>query len=215
MYLTSIAVRPLIGALTAATTALALCAGAWAQAPAAPVATTAPAAATSASSVPAADVPAKGAVEKLGWMVGCWRANSVRDGSTINEVWLAPRVGTMMGLGQTYLESRTLGWEAMRIYDAGDSMKLWLRPGARPEMTMDLVEVTPMAAGFSITEAGTTTKLRYERTNDTTLLATFRLIKGEDRRGADFSFNRVECTEMFAAAVKEAPKATPAESPKQ
>lgn len=214
MYLTFFAVRPLIGAVTAATTALALCAGAWAQAPATPAAPTAPAAATGAP-MPAADVPAKGAVDKLDWMVGCWRANSARDGSTISEVWLAPRVGTMMGLGQTYLESRTLGWEAMRIYDAGDSMKLWLRPGARPEMTMDLVEVAPMAAGFSITEGGTTTKLRYERTNDTTLLATFRLIKGEDRRGADFSFNRVDCTEMFATTSKETPKAAPAESPKQ
>jgi len=208
MHFTFNTSRPVVRNVAVAATALALSAVAWAQAPAAPVAAGSPA-------MPSADVPAKGSVDKLGWLAGCWRANSLRDGSTINEIWLLPSAGTLMGLGQTYLESRTLGWEAMRIFDVGDSLKLWLRPGARPEMTMDLVEATPTAAGFAISEGDTTTKLRYERTNDTTLMATFRLIKGEDRRGADFSFNRVDCAGMFAVAGKEDVKATSAEPPKQ
>jgi hypothetical protein len=201
--------RGLAAAIATAAATLLLSAGSSAQQTPAGAALTPPAGAS--PTVPAA--PAKGSAATLGWLTGCWRANVMRDGSTINEVWLAPQAGTLMGIGQTFVGTRTLGWEAMRIYDAGESMKLWLRPGARPELTLDLVESTATVAGFSLTEAGSTTQLRYERTGDTTLMATFRLIKGEDRRGADFSFNRVECAEMFAAAADKS-KVPPAEAPK-
>ena len=197
--------RRLVATIATTAATLALSAGAWAQqTPAAPAASAAPAAAA------APETPAKGSAAALGWLAGCWRANVMRDGSTINEVWLAPQAGTMMGIGQTFVGARTLGWEAMRIYDAGESMKLWLRPGARPELTLDLVESTATVAGFSVTEGGSTTKLRYARTGDTALMATFRLIKGEDRRGADFSFTRVDCAEMFATGAKAAEPATKA-----
>lgn len=204
--------RGLVATVATTLAALALGTCAWAQqAPVAPATSATPPAAA------APEAPAKGSAAALGWLAGCWRANVMRDGSTINEVWLAPQAGTMMGIGQTFVGARTLGWEAMRIYDAGDSMKLWLRPGARPELTLDLVESTATVAGFSVTEGGSTTKLRYERTGDTTLMATFRLIKGEDRRGADFSFTRVDCAEMFATGTKAepAPKATEAEPVKK
>ena len=54
--------------------------------------------------------------------------------------------------------------------------------------------------------ADTTTKLRYERKSATEMLATFRLEQGENRRGADFLFAKVECAEQFAALAKEAGK---------
>lgn len=196
--------RGLAAAIATAATLL-LSAGSSAQQTPAGAAVTPPAASPA---VPA--TPAKGSAAALGWLTGCWRANVMRDGSTINEVWVAPQAGTMMGIGQTFVGTRTLGWEAMRIYDAGESMKLWLRPGARPELTLDLVESTATVAGFSLTEAGSTTQLRYERTGDTTLMATFRLIKGDDRRGADFSFTRVDCAEMFATGAKAAEPAAKA-----
>lgn len=194
----------------AATLSLAL-AGAWAQAPATPAV---PATAAT-PAIPAVDVPATGSVDKLGWLVGCWQATSARDGSTINEVWLAPRAGTMMGIGQTFLGAKTTAWEAMRIYDAGSAMKIWLRPGARAELTLDLVEAKANAAGFSVTEGPITTMLRYERTSETTMLATFRLKQGENARGADYGFSRVDCAGMFAEAAKDAPKAPAAEAPKK
>lgn len=148
----------------------------------------------------------KNTVDAFQWMTGCWQAKSARDGSIISETWLSPRAGSMLGIGQTYLDSKTLGWEAMRVYDEAGAVKLWLRPGARAELTMTLEAAGDAFNAFSVKEGDTTTKLRYERKSATEMLATFRLEQGENRRGADFLFAKVECAEQFAALAKEASK---------
>lgn len=161
----------------------------------------------SAASIPAPVIaPGKNTVDAFPWMAGCWQAKSARDGSTINEAWLAARGGSMLGIGQTYLDTKTLGWEAMRVYDEAGTVKLWLRPGLRNELTMTMEAAGEAFVAFSVKEGDTTTKLRYERKSATEMLATFRLEQGENRRGADFSFAKVECTEFFAPTAKEASK---------
>ena len=180
----------------AALAAVALTATAVAQAPAAPSA--AP------STIPAPVIaPGKNTVNAYPWLVGCWQAQSARDGATINESWLAPRGGTVMGIGQTYREGKTVAWEAMRMYNEGDAVKLWLRPGLRNELTLTLEAAGDNFAAFSLKEGDSTTKLRYERKSATEMLATFRLEQGDNRRGADFAFAKVECADFFAATAKE------------
>jgi Domain of unknown function (DUF6265) len=158
----------------------------------------------SSASLPAPVIaPGKNTVDAFPWMAGCWQAKSARDGSTINETWLSARGGSMLGIGQTYLESKTLGWEAMRMYDEAGTVKLWLRPGARNELNLTLEAAGDAFIAFSAKEGDTTTKLRYERKSATEMLATFRLEQGENRRGADFGFAKVECAELFTPAVKD------------
>ena len=67
--------------------ALALSALAQAQTASPPAATSAAPAVPSLVPVPSA-VPEKASVDAFGWIVGCWQAQSARDGSTINETWL-------------------------------------------------------------------------------------------------------------------------------
>ena len=157
------------------------------------------------SAIPVPTIAAgKGTVNAFPWMVGCWQATSARDGSTITETWLAPRGGNLLGIGQTVREGKTVAWEAMRLYDEGDGVKLWLRPGLRPELTFTLEGAGENFASFVAKEADGTTKLRYERKSPTEMLATFRLEQGENKRGADFAFAKLECTDFFAASAKDA-----------
>ena len=159
----------------------------------------------SAASIPAPVIaPGKNTVDAFQWMTGCWQAKSARDGSTINETWLSPRGGSLMGIGQTYLDGKTSGWEAMRVYDEAGTVKLWLRPGLRNELTLTLEAAGDAFNAFVVKEGDTITKLRYERKSPTEMLATFRLEQGENRRGADFLFAKVECAEFFAPVVKDA-----------
>jgi Domain of unknown function (DUF6265) len=147
--------------------------------------------------------PGKNTVDAFPWLVGCWQAKSARDASTINETWLSPRGGSLMGIGQTYVDGKTPGWEAMRMYDEAGSVKLWLRPGLRNELTLTLEAAGENFAAFLVKEGDSTTKLRYERKSATELLATFRLEQGENRRGADFLFAKMECAEFFAPTAKD------------
>ena len=150
--------------------------------------------------------PAKGSVNQINWLSGCWQASSARDGSTINEAWFSPRGGTIMGVGLTYRDDKTITSEVMRMYDEGDSVKLWLKPAGRGEVTFTLDTIGERAAAFSVKEGEIITKLRYEKKSDTELLATLRFETGENRRGADFGFARVECLTLFLPAAKEVAK---------
>lgn len=139
--------------------------------------------------------PVPGTVAKLDWMSGCWETVSEQDKSTLREIWLLPKTGNMLGMGQIERGGKSLGWEAMRLYDEGDTVKAWQRPGERSEFTMAMETFSEGFASFAITEGDTTTRVTYQRREDGTVLAvSFRLIKGENRRGADFAFKRVDCS---------------------
>jgi hypothetical protein len=168
-----------------------------------PAAAPAPANAPAAVAIAASAV--KGAVDTFPWIVGCWQAESARNGSTMNETWLAPHGGTLMGIGQSFRDGKGMSWEAMRMYDDGDSVKLWLRPGLRDELTLNLDSVGKSFAAFVAKEGDTVTKLRYERKGESELVATFRSEHGENRRGADFVFKKVDCAVMFATSGETAP----------
>ncbi len=155
--------------------------------------------------------PGKGSVNQLNWLAGCWQANSARDGSTISETWFSPRGGSLMGVGLTYRDDKTITSEAMRMYDEGDTVKLWLRPAGRAEVTMTLDTIGDPFVAFSVKEGNVITKLRYEKKNATEVVATLRFETGENRRGADFGFTRVDCAASFLPAVKEATKDAPKE----
>ena len=148
--------------------------------------------------------PGKGSVSQLNWLAGCWQASSARDGSTISETWFSPRGGTVMGVGLTYRDDKTITSEAMRMYDEGDSVKLWLRPAGRADVTMTLDSIGDPFVAFSVKEGDVITKLRYEQKSATQMVATLRFETGENRRGADFGFSRVDCAASFLPAVKEA-----------
>ncbi len=150
--------------------------------------------------------PAKGSVNQLNWLAGCWQGKSARDGSSINEAWFSPRGGSVMGVGLTYLDGKTVTSEAMRMYDEGGSIKLWLRPAGRPEVTMTLDTIANSVVAFSVKEGEVTTKLRYEKKNETDLVATLRFEQGESRRGADFGFSKIDCAGLFLPEVKEPEK---------
>jgi hypothetical protein len=157
--------------------------------------------------VPSAPVtptePAKGSVSQLNWLAGCWQAKVARDNSTIHETWFSPRGGSVMGVGLTYRDDKTLTSEAMRMYDEGGTVKLWMRPAGRAELTMALETIGDPFVAFFVKEGEVTTKLRYEKKSATELVATFRVEQGESRRGADFGFNKIDCAEVFLPEVKE------------
>ena len=164
--------------------------------------------------------PVPGTIAKLGWMSGCWETTSEQDKSTLREIWLLPKAGSMLGMGQTERDGKAVGWEAMRLYDEGDTVKAWQRPSARAEFTMDMESLSEDFVSFALTEGDTTTRATYQRReNGAALAVSFRLIKGENRRGANFAFKRTDCSawmttvpppvEAAAAASATAPAAKP------
>ena len=53
---------------------------------------------------------------------------------------------------------------------------------------------------FAVTEGDTTTRLIYHRRNGNEIMRLVSPDSGEDRRGVDFSFKRIECPTLMGGA---------------
>jgi uncharacterized protein DUF6265 len=52
-------------------------------------------------------------VDRVAWLQGCWR--STRGEATVEEQWMAPRGGTMLGMGRTVRGGTLVEYELVLI----------------------------------------------------------------------------------------------------
>lgn len=67
------------------------------------------------------------------WITGHWCLE--RNGSTTEELWLAPHGGVMIGLGRTRNADETTGFEYLRIADVDGVQSFLAQPYGDPPIT--------------------------------------------------------------------------------
>jgi hypothetical protein len=85
-------------------------------------------------------------VESLAWIAGAWEGDDGRV--QMEEHWLAPKGGTMLGLHRDVASGRTVGFEFLRIETQGDGIVYVASPQGRPGTPFRLVESGPKRAVF-------------------------------------------------------------------
>lgn len=80
-----------------------------------------------------------GSVETLAWMAGTWEGRD-KEGLEMEEVWLAPKGGTMLGLHRDVARGRTVSFEFLRIAVEKDGVVYWASPGGRAATPFKLAE---------------------------------------------------------------------------
>ena len=78
----------------------------------------------------AAPAPAPTDAASLDWMTGAWAG--VQNGTEIEEVWTAPRGGTLLGVHRDVSGGRTVAFEFLRIEAAAGGLTYWGSPQGRP-----------------------------------------------------------------------------------
>jgi len=68
--------------------------------------------------------------QSLDWMAGHWCTYS--GGKSVEEVWLPPRGGELVGLGRTHTADRTVGFEFLRIAAVDGVQNYIAQPGGDP-----------------------------------------------------------------------------------
>lgn len=84
-------------------------------------------------------------LEDLSWMTGHWSATV--DGWVMEEVWLAPSGGIMLGMHRDVKGIRST-FEFIRIAQSGGGVVYLAQPGGRPATSFPLIEVTSTRAVF-------------------------------------------------------------------
>ena len=115
--------RPRMRALAPATAALGVALAAY-HAPAQTPAT------GGATSLRAAASPAPGTIERVAWLAGCWRAESKHR--TVEESWMAPRGGSMIGVSRTVRGDSLFEYELVVVREKGGALAYHAHPSGQP-----------------------------------------------------------------------------------
>ena len=125
--------------------ALALCAAASAQQPAAPEPAPAPPPGAPAEAATHAAAPeTSGPLAPLAWLEGCWQGNV--NERAFREQWLPLRGGLLIGAGQTVLRGKVQDYQYMRIEPKSDGVYFSQFSGDRKETSFRLAGTNASAS---------------------------------------------------------------------
>jgi hypothetical protein len=132
-------------------------------------------------------------VERLAWLAGCWEG-TLSSGASYEEVWLAPRGGSIIGMSRMTRDGRTLSFEFMRIgANAAGDVVYAAQPSGRPATHFTASELSSNAVTFENPEHDFPQRILYRLTPPDELFARIEGQRDGQLRGLDFPLRRVAC----------------------
>ena len=140
----------------------------------------------------------------LEWLAGCWERRAGER--VIEEQWMAPRAGTLLGVGRTTLGDSVVEHEFVRIYEAGDTLVYAAHPSGQAPAEF---RAAPPRAGGVVTFENAAhdfpQRVIYRRAGPDSLVARVEGTRRGVVRGVDFRYRRVPCP----AGARGVPPAAP------
>lgn len=130
----------------------------------------------------------------LDWLAGCWQGGD--GGQVIEEHWMAPRGGMLVGVSRTVTTGRTTAYEFLLIREQDAGLVYVVRPAGREEATFTLVRgATKLAREAVFERIGSTFPQRviYRQQPDGSLYARLEGIQEGVTRAVDIPMRRAEC----------------------
>jgi hypothetical protein len=130
--------------------------------------------------------PVAAGIDNLGWIAGHWRLE--RGTTVVEEGWLGPAGGTMLGVNRTVSGDRTTGFELLRLEERDGGIVLLASPNGRyPATEFALVELRERRAVFANPEHDFPQRIIYSR-EESTLHTEISGIDDGEPRSAVWSF---------------------------
>ena len=130
-------------------------------------------------------------VERVRWLQGCWRAT--RGAATIEEQWMAPLGGSMVGMGRTVRDGRTVEYELVLITDRDGRLAYEAHPSGQPSATFLSTIVSGAQVVFENPEHDFPQRVGYRRNGANGLEAWVEGQADGKSRRVDFSYQRARC----------------------
>jgi len=138
-----------------------------------------------------AKAQSKAAVEQVSWLAGCWELNT--PPRLVEEHWLAPRGGTMIGSGRTVRDGKTIEHEFIVLREQDGRLAYEAHPsGQQPAVflsrTLDADRVV-----FENLEHDFPQRVAYERRGADQLLAWIEGPRNGQTRRIEYPYRRATC----------------------
>jgi hypothetical protein len=140
---------------------------------------------------PPARLPAATALNQLGWLAGQWRME--KAGRVVDEQWMAPAAGVMLGMSRTIARGKVVGHEFIQIREGpGGALYYIAMPSGQKEAAFQIVSLSATEAVFENPQHDFPQKISYTLQSDGSLLAT---IEGPGKDGQtrriEFPYKRI------------------------
>jgi hypothetical protein len=130
-------------------------------------------------------------IDRLAWMAGCWeRRNGTR---VVEEQWMRPRGGTMLGMSRTVRNDSLVEFEQLRIRTDGNVLVYIAKPSGQAESSFRSTVVDANAVTFEDPTHDFPQRIIYRLPKADSLHARIEGMRGGQLRGVDFPMRRVSC----------------------
>lgn len=146
----------------------------------------------------AADPPKPGqaaaavAINQLTWLAGHWRME--KGGRVVDEQWMAPAAGVMLGMSRTIARGKVVGHEFTQIREGpGGALYFIAMPSGQKEAAFQLVSLSATEAVFENPEHDFPRKISYTLLADGSMRAAIEGPGKDDQtRRIEFSYKKIQ-----------------------
>jgi hypothetical protein len=128
---------------------------------------------------------------KLAWLAGCWERRS--DTRVIEEQWMTPRGGLMLGMARTVDGERTREYEQTSIRIEGAELVFTARPSGQVEASFRSTEIGARRVVFENLAHDFPQRVIYALDDSGQLAARIEGLRQGRVVGVDFPYRRVAC----------------------
>lgn len=138
----------------------------------------------------AACAAAQAQIQRLAWLAGCW---SLTEGArTVDEQWMAPRVGAMQGMSRTVRGDKLAAFEFVLLRERGDVLDYEVQPSGQARTVFTSTEITDRSVVFENLQHDFPQRVAYRRNGDE-LLAWIEGPRNGQVRRIEYPYRRVAC----------------------
>ena len=130
-------------------------------------------------------------VQDLAWLAGCWERSV--GASVMEEQWMRPRGGAMLGMSRTVRRDTTIAYEHLRIYDRDDRTVYAALPSGQAMAEFETGSTSDSMVTFENPTHDFPQRIIYRRRGADSLLARIEGTRAGQPSAVDFAFRRMPC----------------------
>jgi hypothetical protein len=145
-------------------------------------------------------------IDTLHWLAGCW--TSATSTTTIEEQWMQPRGGSMVGVSRTVTSGRHREHEFLRIFASGDTLVYAAVPSGQQPTEFRAKTISPTEIVFENPAHDFPQRIKYRLASREMLVATIEGDRAGRRQPVVFSYAKSACAgDASRAATQSASQA--------
>jgi hypothetical protein len=131
-------------------------------------------------------------VQRLSWLAGCWQG---QGGTTIvDEQWMRPRGGVMLGMGRTVRGDSVVEFEQLRIYTRNGRVVYAAAPSGQSAAEFEARTTSDSSVVFENLAHDFPQRIIYRRQGADSLVARIEGTRGGKVKGIDYPYRRSSCS---------------------